>query len=236
MWRIPWFRRDAKGEDQNHGKTLGKRELGKDTKANSGDLSSRLSQICGGKTALSAGRVHILSFAGLPERFGKKWSAIEDRVAQLILRILDAHLSKNDLHYELAPRFHALVFADISPEIAALKCAVIAREVMTRLFGDEPFDDCLSIETAQLDKDGNLETNRIDPKLVVIQALESLLPIIEPRVTDTKSSIDDNNPGGDGPATETALSNNHQPVHPPQLQPILERPIRRAPDPNDLVD
>src|SRR5579872_4491463 len=103
----------------------------------SSELSERILELCHGQDSVAAGRIHIMSFARLRNRFGPKWNAVGTMVQTVIDRTIQSRLAPGDTHYILEPLLRVFILPGLGDEEAAIKCAMIMHEVMVGLFGDD---------------------------------------------------------------------------------------------------
>lgn len=136
------------------------------------ELAVRLLELCNGQEAVGAGRMHIINFARLRHRLQKKWLVISDNVQRLIRRTIQSRLGPGEIHYELEPLLHVLILPGLNADEAALKCAVIVREIMGGLFGDEDGNEGATLESATISPSGAMERERVEPGKIVLAALE----------------------------------------------------------------
>ena len=88
-------------------------------------------------TTASAGKLHLLDLAGLKNQMGERWARMAGPVEGFFEGAVRRNLGPGDTfsrHEELS---YILIFRNLSPEEAQVKCRIIAEEVCERLFGDQ---------------------------------------------------------------------------------------------------
>lgn len=138
----------------------------------SSELSARILEMCHGQDSIAAGRIHIMSFARVRNRFGAKWSAVGDMVQTVIDRTIQSRLGPADSHYAIDSLLRVLVLPGLGEAEAAIKCAMIMQEIMVGLFGDELSADSGTLELATLGPNGEIIRENMNPARIVLGVLE----------------------------------------------------------------
>jgi hypothetical protein len=85
----------------------------------------------------SAGKLHLLDLAALKSQMGDKWARKVDAMECFFEGAVRRSLGPGDTFSRQGELSYILMFRDLSPDEAQLKCRAIAEEVSERLFGDQ---------------------------------------------------------------------------------------------------
>lgn len=84
----------------------------------------------------SAGKIHLLDLGALKERLGSKWERMSQHVQMFFEAAIRRSLKPGDTFCRFEELTYLVMFRELSPEEAELKCAAISEEVCRRLFGE----------------------------------------------------------------------------------------------------
>lgn len=126
------------------------------------DFEDRLKSLLSDKHAppgLVGGKVHLINVSDIRERLGADWDKFSGRVHETIQQTLNTRLAAQDFYTRYKDDAYVIVFGDSSEKEAKLKCALLAEEVMGKLFGEENDEDvcALHIQTVVTRVDGSVE-------------------------------------------------------------------------------
>lgn len=113
--------------------------------------------ILGSRPELAIGRVNLIHLDQVRSRLGKRWAAIADRVDGIVRRAIEQHLDLRDVYTTLRGHRYLIVFVELPPVEAGLKCAAIREEINRRLMGEETGAVSIGVQTASAVLDGTLE-------------------------------------------------------------------------------
>ena len=113
------------------------------------DFEARLRLLVGqhAEEALQAGRISVIGFDRVKERFGPAWERLADRADRLARNVIERHLMPGDIFAAWQDASYVIVFASLDPEPAKMKCLMIADAIMKVLFGEDG-GDLISIRSA----------------------------------------------------------------------------------------
>ncbi len=149
-------------------------------------FESRAREILGGREPVTAGKLHLVSFAKIKERFGDQWPQVAPKAEELMRRAVERRLQPVDVYRKGAELDFVLLFPELTPQEGRLKCAQIAEEITRALVAD------LGADVAQIDAGAAV----VDSKsmLAVIQRDGDLAEAISGEIAKvtTVSSKEDN--------------------------------------------
>jgi hypothetical protein len=85
----------------------------------------------------SAGKLHLLDLADMKSQMGERWARMADPVERFFEGAVRRNLGPGDTFLRQGELSYLLLFRDLSPEEAQIKCRTISEEVCERLFGDQ---------------------------------------------------------------------------------------------------
>ncbi|WP_372399348.1 hypothetical protein ABMY26_30935 [Azospirillum sp. HJ39] len=119
-------------------------------------LERRLKALLIQPQLLSAGRIHMLKLDTLREGLGAAWTDLRDRVHATADRIIDRHITAQDVQFRTGDGEYIIVFAALGRTAAELVCAKIAEELHRQFLGDPKLAD-IRIATAVGVLDGRMQ-------------------------------------------------------------------------------
>lgn len=96
-----------------------------------------LLRILNSRPETAAGKINFVNLEPLQARLGERWERARSRVDQLACKIIEEHLSPEDLFSRYDELNYLVVFASVDEDVAAFKCAKIAEKIFGALFGVE---------------------------------------------------------------------------------------------------
>lgn len=102
-------------------------------------------EILGGHVPVTAGKLHLISFAAIQDHFGVDWPHMAPKAEGLMRRAIERRLLPSDVYRKGADLDFVILFPSLSPQEGRLKCAQIAEEITRALVGE------LGAEVAQVD-------------------------------------------------------------------------------------
>lgn len=105
----------------------------------------RATELLGRREPVTAGKLHLLSFAQIKERFGDQWPHTAPKAEELMRRAIERRLAPADIYCKGADLDFVMLFPTLTPQEGRLKCAQIAEEITRSLVGD------LGADAAQVD-------------------------------------------------------------------------------------
>jgi hypothetical protein len=88
-------------------------------------------------SSASAGKLHLLDLASVKAQMGDRWARMADPVERFFEGAIRRNLGPGDTFLRQGELSYILLFPNLSPEEAQIKCRTIAEEVCERLFGDQ---------------------------------------------------------------------------------------------------
>ena len=151
-------------------------------------------------SSASAGKLHLLDLASVKAQMGDRWARMADPVERFFEGAVRRNLGPGDTFLRQGELSYILLFPNLSPEEAQIKCRTIAEEVCERLFGDQVQGASLRTLVAPLGPDG-LAGNAIFGALNELLERKGKEAIVE--VTASKKREPEAFPPGPGvPAAE----------------------------------
>lgn len=130
--------------------------------------------------AVVAGKVHLIHLDKVRQRMGAKWPRYADRVHGHIKAELKNRLTQHDHFTQVNADTYAVVFGGCLEMEARLKMALLAEQILEKLFGEaEAKDlDILGVETLVTQADGRVASE-------ALESVESLVELLDQaEVTD----------------------------------------------------
>ncbi len=94
------------------------------------------------------GRVNLIGMEHIKEKFGARWNVIAERVDRIARNVIEKRLAQGDVYCAWQETGYLMIFATLSPEQAAVKCALLAREIKNALLGAGEGAEGLEIKCA----------------------------------------------------------------------------------------
>ena len=101
-------------------------------------------------------RVFLVELDTLRDQFGEKWDRMFDKVHIIARESIERHLAGVDVYTQYNETSYVVVYAELNPHEAKLKCLLIAREMARRLIGSETASDQIIVKTAVTRDDGEI--------------------------------------------------------------------------------
>ena len=118
-------------------------------------FEERLKEVLAQHPTAVGGRVNLLNLSKLAERYGPRWPQLAEKVDQLIRITLSRRLSPRDFFTRAADGVYVVMFDGLSESEARLKCAMLADELASKLFGDAAMD-AIDVCSAAAEVDGSI--------------------------------------------------------------------------------
>jgi GGDEF domain-containing protein len=135
-------------------------------------ISDRLTDLLAKQQSVATGKLHLINLDGLKERFGEQWESKAGRVASVMEAALQRHLSGRDFFSRIDDGAYVIIFEWLTERDATIKCALIAREVLQKLFGQAQDGTGVVIQTAVATVDGSLDVKSSSPLDVIAGLLD----------------------------------------------------------------
>jgi hypothetical protein len=88
-------------------------------------------------TVKTAGKLHLLDLTAVRTRMADRWERMSESIARFFESAIRRHLGPGDTFTRQGELSYILLFRELSPDEARLKCCTICEELGERLFGDE---------------------------------------------------------------------------------------------------
>ena len=85
----------------------------------------------------SASKLHVLDLAALKSQMGARWARMADPMECFFEGAVRRNLGPGDTYSRQGELSYILMFRNLSPDEAQMKCRAIAEEVSEKLFGDQ---------------------------------------------------------------------------------------------------
>lgn len=180
MLKLSPFRKVVKrllGEESEaiapaQGKQLRQRRIGGADRAGIGAaISGRLTDLLSRQRDVAAGKLHLINLDGLKERFGPQWESKLERIASVMEAALSRHLAPQDFFSRVGDGAYVIIFDQLNERDATLKCSLIAKDVLQKLFGNIEDARDIVVQTAVANVDGSIDVKSSNP----LDAIASLL-------------------------------------------------------------
>ncbi len=125
-------------------------------------LEASLTRLASKGLSQVAGKVQLLRFDGLRERLGERWDQIGMRIDAIIQRSIRQYLAEKDIFSPFGEYGYLIVFAALTRDEAAMKCALIREEILKQLLGEEISSEDVVIETAVATVEGKIELRPLE--------------------------------------------------------------------------
>jgi hypothetical protein len=117
-----------------------------------------------GAKSLVSGRINLIGLDKIKQRFGDSWPHVAGRADRVARNTIERYLVQGDIYGSVRGGIaYVIVFAQLSPDDAKIKCTLIGNEIAQALLGEQG-TDMLEIKTATEQVDGTfkLEDAHID--------------------------------------------------------------------------
>jgi EAL domain-containing protein (putative c-di-GMP-specific phosphodiesterase class I) len=101
------------------------------------DVERKLSNLLKQQGIISAGVVQMIGLGRLKTELGEDWPRLSDRVRMAARKIIERHVSRDDVFAQVSDEDYVIVFAGLSQQLSQVKCAVIAEELYAHFLGDK---------------------------------------------------------------------------------------------------
>ena len=113
--------------------------------AETASFEVRAAEILGRSEPVTAGKLHLISFERIKERFGASWSHMAPKAEGLMRRAIEKRLAPVDVYRKGDNLDFVILFPSLTAQEGRVKCAQLAEEIGRALVGD------LGAELAQVD-------------------------------------------------------------------------------------
>ncbi|HUH86222.1 MAG TPA: hypothetical protein VLX85_16560 [Stellaceae bacterium] len=120
--------------------------------------------------ALLAGRVNVIGLKKVKERFGAEWDRFAVRADRIARNTIERHLTAGDIYTSTLGFAYIMVFAQLSPDQAKVKCRLIGDEIAKSLLG-EGDGALIEVKTAVAQIDGKIAFQDVLLKEVLATSL-----------------------------------------------------------------
>lgn len=121
---------------------------------------------------MATGKLHLINLDGLKQKFGEQWESKAERVAGVMEAALSRHLSGRDYFSRIDEGAYVIIFERLTERDATIKCNLIAREVLQKLFGQAEDGAGVVIQTAVATVDGSIDVKSSSPLDVIASLLD----------------------------------------------------------------
>lgn len=135
-------------------------------------VSARLTDLLSRERQIAAGKLHLINLDGLKQRFGSQWEGKLERIASVMEAALSRHLAPQDFFSRVGDGTYVIIFAQLNERDATLKCSLIAKDVLQKLFGNIQDARDVVIQTAAANVDGSIDVNSSHPLDAIARLLD----------------------------------------------------------------
>jgi EAL domain-containing protein (putative c-di-GMP-specific phosphodiesterase class I) len=135
-------------------------------------VTDRVAGLLAEQRLVAAGKLHLINLDGLKQRFGDRWESKATRIASVMEAALHRHLSTRDFFSQIDDGAYVIIFEQMTERDATVKCNLIAREVLQKLFGDADDVTGIVIQTAVANVDGSVDLKSSNPLSVIAGLLD----------------------------------------------------------------
>lgn len=108
-----------------------------------------------------AGRVNFIGLSKIKDKLGSRWEKLSALADDITRKAIERRLTNVDVYTRYKELHYLIVFAQLSPEQAQLKCALIAEEITKRLLGEDIAPELLEVKTMLSALDGKFEFENV---------------------------------------------------------------------------
>ncbi|NQV55641.1 MAG: hypothetical protein HQ503_07260 [Rhodospirillales bacterium] len=80
--------------------------------------------------------IHVIKISDVKSHFGDKWPKVSEKVHAVLTTAIKRHVSDRDVYTRTSDTEFLILFFSLKKEMGQLRCALIAREAATKIFGD----------------------------------------------------------------------------------------------------
>lgn len=110
----------------------------------------------------SHGELQIISLENVRHHFSSDWTSMREKILNVAAQIIESNLGKGDIYTSFYDVYFVIFYKDLTLRSAQAKCALIARQISNRIFGNSERASLINISTATLDRSGNISVERVD--------------------------------------------------------------------------
>ncbi|HET7910637.1 MAG TPA: hypothetical protein VFL49_01275 [Pseudolabrys sp.] len=126
-------------------------------------ISGRVTELLARERQVTAGKLHLINLEGLKQRFGSQWEGKLELVANVMEGAFSRHLSPQDFFSRVGDGAYVIIFDQLNERDATLKCSLIAKDVLEKLFGNIEDAKDVAIQTAAANVDGSIDLKSSNP-------------------------------------------------------------------------
>lgn len=126
-------------------------------------LPKRLEKLASESGYLVAGSMHLIKLDSIRNHYGERWANVCDRVYQTLKSVVEQRITDEDLCIRYKDVGYMIIFAQVDEDTARTRCALIAEELSSKLFGESNTPEQIQISTAVFRPEENPIFSSITP-------------------------------------------------------------------------
>lgn len=147
------------------------------------ELEARLGQLKDAQ--LMAGNIQLLGIQKIIDKFGDEWPQYRERIDTICSNIINRHLGHADFFTAYEELGYLILFGNLTPERAQLRCAMIRDEIEQRLLGKDREEHSLEIHTAVMGVDGRIMFEHLKSERGLRESFVTATAGIDPAHSET---------------------------------------------------
>ena len=113
------------------------------------DFDRGLAELIARQKVLVGGKIQVVDLGRIRDHVGERWPHVCSRIHRIIENTFDQRLTKRDLYTRYEDLSYVIVFGESTADEAALKCALLTKEIVAKVIGsDAGCDRKLELRTA----------------------------------------------------------------------------------------
>lgn len=119
-------------------------------------LLDSLTRLSAEKRTILSGRLNMVGLQRIRAMIGDDWPRVAARAQDIALRAIQRSCGSDDIYSRYDELAFIIVFGNLTPEQAQLRCHEISEEIGRKLLGDRFSADACEVSTAVVESDGSL--------------------------------------------------------------------------------
>jgi len=116
----------------------------------------RLNRALWNRRSILSGNIHLVGLQRIKDRLASEWDRVAERAQDVAQKVIQRHSKPDDIFTRYDELSFLIIFADMTPEQAQLKCIEIGEEIGKRLLGENFVAEAAEVKTGVFETDGSL--------------------------------------------------------------------------------
>jgi len=140
------------------------------------DPARQLRSLFAQKETISAGRLQIVGLQKIRSKLGDRWASLHEKVERIAERTIRRRLGPWDSLWPHGDLGFILIFGQTPEAEAEAKCALIAEEIWTEVFGEGISADEIEVKSAVVRVDGQVSVKDVNQLRLALVRVAGIQP------------------------------------------------------------